>query len=353
VFKSTYARPSNVSINREGTLYKINGMMKPDFINGFFVENLNGICIYDISADGIKYIDNGGFNLSVGPYEVNINSFDANNTEIVQFGDSENPIYAARIDGVDMYISGDDVYAKRESDLNFEIVSMPSNRDGYGLYSVDVAGKTFKTKYDNPAGSVHRNKNFMYESNFIVSKNAVVGDIIGKVFPIGFFRPERIITNACESSKYPFSDGHVNSQNEFHPGEVAVVYSESDGEMLIRNNKYTTSDVLTYSFTSVLGRRFFDPSIVTSFGYVARDTMMSLATEHFLSKKILNSFSEFYKKKYSGSIERETAPYRVMWTKFKNTRTNEETIIIEHEYGLLHFGKSFGIHGCFKQLFQL
>jgi hypothetical protein len=332
IYRSTYARPSKVSINREGLLYKTRPLMKPDFINGFFVENLSGKCIYNISKDGVDYIDNGGPTLSVGQYITNISVSDSDLSTIVRFGDEGSSIYGLRVAGIDMFMSGGDVYVKRENDLDFEIVTMSTDRDNEGYYYAEVAGCVFKTRYDNPVGAVHRNKNFMYESNFIVSGDAVIGELIGKVLPIGFFRPERLQPKTCNPSLYPFPDGHSNSKNEYHPGEVAIVYSETDGEMTVRNNRYADNDIITYSFTSVLGRKFFEPCVVSSFGYVARDTMTSLATEHFLSKKIVSEFGEYYRKRYAGSIERETAPYRLMWTKFRNVRTGEETLIVEHEY---------------------
>ncbi len=332
-FKTTYTRPSTVSGNiEEGLLYKGSSHFDHSLIGNFFMTNVKQ-AVYKVTPSELKSISGHGSDTFFGPYKINVN---LDNIEISQFGDNENAFYALRVSGVDMYMDGDDVYAKLEADLNFTKVVMPSVRS-YGKFSVVIGSITFSTEYEIVAGSVHRDKSFMYQSNFMISNDAVVGELIGNVYPVEFFRMERVYKEICyTATEYPLEDGHVNLKNFYEAGEVSIVYQHHDGYMLINNNKFVTDDQITYSYLAFAGKLSDTPMIVESFGYVTRDTMLGIPTEHFLSQKIKDSNVTRTRKRYAGAIEVLTSKYYVMWVKFREVGTSNETFMFEHEYGDEH-----------------
>ncbi len=231
-----------------------------------------------------------------------------------------------------MYFDGDDVYAKSMSDLNFTQVIMPTERVS-GEYRRTIGNITFSTTYDILAGSIHRDKEFIYESNFMISTDAVTAEIVGNAYPTSYFRVERVNKNICgNKGNFPLPDGHVNSKNSYAAGEVSVVHSRTDGTISVNNNKNTANNTIVYSYKAVAGKISDTPMIIESFGYVSKNTLASAPTEHFLSAKIRDSFNARTRKRYAGLIEKMTAPYIVMWIKLRNVITKETTFLFEHEY---------------------
>jgi hypothetical protein len=335
IFKATYTRPSTVSGNiSEGLLYKESKFFDHSLVGNFFMNNVRK-AVYKVTPSAIKSISGNGDATYFGPYMVNT---DLSNATISQFGDNENAFYALTVSGVDMYIEGTDVYAKSSEDLNFTKVTMPTSRTD-GKFSVSIGDVTFSTEYEVTAGSVHRDKSFMYQSNFMISSDAVTGELIGKVYPVEFFRIERVYTNlCCDVTEYPMEDGHVNLKNVYEAGELSVVYQHNDGYLLVNNNKYVSNDTINYSYLAFAGKISDTPMIVESFGYVTRDTMLGIPTEHFLSNKIKNSNIAKTRKRYAGAIEVLTSKYYVSWVKLREAGTDNETFLFEHEYGDEHAG---------------
>lgn len=329
-FKSTYTRPSTVSGNiASGLLYKDRSRFDKNLIGNYFLENVKN-AVYEITPSSVLTITGSGSDTFVGPYNINR---ELNNIEINQFGDNNNAFYALRLSDVDIYFNGDDVFAKLSSDLNFSQVVMPEFPDENGEYSVTIGTLKLSTKYKVYSGSVHRDKEFMYESNFMITNSAVVGEIVGTAYPTTFFRITRQNTELCQSKdEYPLPDGHVNSKNSYQAGEVSVVYSRNDGSLQVANNKIVEDDTITYSYLAVAGKISENPMIVESFGFVTRDTMDTIPTEHFLSLKIRDSYASRTRKRYAGTIERATSPYNIMWIKLRFAGTNETTVMIEQEY---------------------
>jgi len=329
-FKFTYTRPASVSGNIvDGLLYKQRSRFHHGSISGKFVDKIK-FAIYDVTAAGAKYISSATGGTYFGPYKVDK---DISTYDVVQFGDSNNPIQAIRSQGVDMYFEGQSVYAKAVADVNFQLLSLSTERGNSGEFSIVVGGMKFSSLYEVPTGSVHRDREFMYESNFFITTNAVVGEIIGRVYPTTYFRIKRVHEAICVgASEFPMEDGHVNARNYYSPAEVAGVYSRSEGYISIINNHTVENDDITYSIKAVAGKIGDVPMVVQSFGYVTRATMMAAPSEHFLSAKMRDSYSSRTRKRYAGSIERETANYRIMWIKLKEVGTDETTFIFDHEY---------------------
>jgi len=301
-------------------------------VGRFYVEDVRQ-AVYSVLPSGVETISGEGDDYVFGPYKIR---HDFNGATINQFGDNENAIYAMRVDGVDMYIDGDNVFAKVKDDLNFSEVIMSEDRNE-GVYECTIGNVTFSTKNDIRAGSIHRNKDFMYESNFIVSPTAVTSEVVGNVYPTTFFRVERVNTYTCdEFGPYPLPDGHNNSKNSYMAAEVALVLGSFDGYISVVNNRHVGSDKIVYSYLAVAGKVSDAPMIIESFGYVTRETMKTTFQEHFLSTKIRNSYLGRTRKRYSGTIEKINAPYKIMWIKLRHKDTDKSTMLIEHEYGDEH-----------------
>ena len=348
LFKNTYSRPSNVSCNIDGMLYKKRGFFKATFVGGYYSESSSKYVIYDIDKDGIKYIENSvpGSLVSVGPYctGIKISEDDIKSKNIIsKFGDGENAFYGITVDNTDIYIDGSDLYAKRSSDINFTKVSL-ENKDNGDTYSAKVGDVTFYTKNKISAGSVHRNENFSYESNYIVSNSAVTAEVIGNIYPIDFFRVTRKFLKLCTSvSEYPMEDGLINSKNSYEAAEVSLVYSREDGHITVGNRKNPSDNIINYSYTKVFGKSSNSPVVVESFGYVSRGTLLGTIEEHFVSKMIRDLDKSGNKKKYAGKIEKITSKYRFMWVKLRKVGTNSSVLLMENEYDdehACHLGES-------------
>jgi hypothetical protein len=329
-YRETYVRPATVNCNTSGELYKRSPLSKTRYADGFFLEHAGRI-ITDIRQDGITEYKSDGPNVGIGSFSayINISSY-----TIEQFGDTDNPIFAMRADGIDMYLDHGNLYVKKETDLNFTMVDPENSRNpDTGYFEHYVAGKTFRSKNRIRTGSVHRDRHFVYEMNYSISMNAVLGESIGVVFPVGFFRVTRQKTGTCRyDNPYALPDGHNNAKNEYWPSDVTRVESTNYGTLIISNFRDPEIDFINYSYTAALTKASTTPFVIESFGYVSRETMTTIPGEHFVSKKVKESAISDTKKRYCGTIDSEFPEYRAMWVKVQNIETRDAIIFIEAEY---------------------
>ncbi len=333
VFKESFVKPSSIRyIGEKTTLYPMNEM-NFTAVDGKFIEEAKMVLV-DIDESSATVLErNEQGDTYFGQYQISLDT-EFEDISFHQFGDNNEPIRAVKISGKYLYFSGGEVFIKNESDVNFTEVSLPVSRNGEGKRSINVCGVTFSSLYDTMLGGVTKNSSFMYEMNYIISENSIESEIIGDVYPVGFYRIEYIKQSCIEDElpEYPMETGHTTSKNIYTAGEVSVVLSKDDGIIGISNSKYSEVNTIVYSYLSAFGRWSDTPFVVESFGHVSRQTMNQSQENHFLSVK-LNSIAEARSKRtYCGSIEKIDAEYIVCWVKVRNVDSGESFLFLENEY---------------------
>lgn len=319
-YKSSSARPSSATGSLNGLLYKERSSFIQSSVDGFYCEG--GTTVYSLEASGAKTIGSGPYNI----LGYNISGFDFANATPIRIGETDE--YFLRDNRSDLKIDGTGLFVKATSDLNFTEVDL-GGVVGTPVLFGDIE---IETHYDTRFGAPTRNKNFMYEHNFIVS-NGSVSDVIGYAYPITFFRQKRLYTDLCTAVElYPNADDIVNSRNRYYVGEISKVQEGTSGILLVESAKNAAENTIRYGCKWFMGKKFEEEQVIVSFGQVSADTLDSIYGDHFLTSKIKEASFSKNKKKYRGSIENIDADFAVNWVVAKSASTGKYTMVFETEY---------------------